>query len=203
LSAADLAPRRELLPERVDVSPVAEAVCDVPCFDFALRFFLPVVAVLSLMLELDVADGFDDWPALPPIAAARPPVVCGFLGAIAPVALLSCCELALGVAVLWPETAPPDDIEPDGLLLVWPLVALLSRVLLVFGVEVCASAGSAAAIRAAKATLPRSFFIELFLSWLAGFPVLKNLRVYRLENGCGAPAFRPAVQERSRPATVA
>ena len=95
-------------------------------------------------------------------------------GGIAPLDALSRCELALGVALLWPDVAPPDDIdppvliEPDVLLFIWRLVALLSCVLLLLGLEVCARAGSAAAIKAARATLPRSFFIVLpFLaSWI-------------------------------------
>jgi hypothetical protein len=107
---------------------------------------------------------FERVIAAPPCCVVRPPV-----------ALLSCCELALGVALLWPETAPPDDVEgllmlplrfiaPPWLAGTWVLVALLSFVLLRLGVEVCARTGKAAAISAARATPPRSFFIEFFLS---------------------------------------
>jgi hypothetical protein len=63
------------------------------------------------------------------------------------VALVSPEAVVPAVAVEAPEVAP-DDIEP--------LVAEL----LLLGVVVCARTGSAAATRAAKATLPRSFFME-------------------------------------------
>jgi hypothetical protein len=167
--SADPRPARELLRLAFEpvVSPLAAAFC--VRFDFeACRFAF--VSPVSLPVAIDP---LDMEPVLAP--ACAPPVwVPRWPELIEPlVALLSRDWLVLGVAdglpsVLWPDIEPvvaaPPVVER---LFICVLVALLSRVLLEFGVEVCAMTGSAAATRAATATLPRSFFIG-FPFWLSG-----------------------------------